>query len=115
MGRTGEWGAREAGEGDRIAHARRRLYDLGGLARHRVGAAERGALRKLDDDDGVALVHRRDEAARGHLAHTDGGFEQGGEEEHTEERRVGKGGVRTGRSRRSPCHYNKKKQNTAIP
>src|SRR3546814_10128585 len=79
IGRTGEGGAREAGEGDRIAHARRRLYDLGGLARHRVGAAERGALRKLDDDDGVALVHRRDEAARGHLQHIERS------EEHTSE------------------------------
>ena len=41
--------------------------DLGGALDHRVGARERGAVGQLDDDDGVALVHRRDEAARHRL------------------------------------------------
>src|SRR3546814_12619708 len=82
----GEGGAREAREGDGVAHARRLLHDRRGLARHRVGAAERGALRELDDDDGIALIHRRDEAAR------------------SEERRVGKEWVSTCRSRWSPYH-----------
>jgi hypothetical protein len=48
---------------------------------HLVGAAERGAVGKLDDDDGVALVHRRDEAPRRGLQHVDGGAEQAGEEQ----------------------------------
>src|SRR3546814_19422434 len=80
IGRPGEGGAREAGEGDRIAHARRRLYDLRGLARHRVGAAERAALRKRDDVDGVAMVPRRATAPRRHTTHTRRASHQAGRE-----------------------------------
>ena len=39
-------------------------HDLGDLARHLVGARERGAGRQLDDVDEIALVLLRDEAGR---------------------------------------------------
>ena len=45
--------------------------DLRGALDHRIGARQRGAFRQLDDDDRIALVHGRDEAARHVLQHED--------------------------------------------
>ena len=51
----------------------RRLLD------DRVGPRQRGAVRQLDDDDRIALVERRDEAARHRLHHVDRGVDEAGE------------------------------------
>ena len=76
IGGVGEGGAGEAGEGDGVLHAGRLLHDLGGPLHDRVGARQGGAVGQLDHDDGVALVQRRDEAARHVVGDPDGAGEQ---------------------------------------
>ena len=56
------------------------LDDLRRPLDHRVGARQRGAVGQLDDDDRIALVERRDEAARHALRHVDGREDQAGED-----------------------------------
>ena len=54
---VGECRAVEAGKGDGVGDARRLADDIRRLLDDGVGAGERSAVRQLDDDDGITLVH----------------------------------------------------------
>ena len=100
---VGEGRAGEAGEGDRIVDARRLLDDLRRLLDHRVGARQRGAVGQLDDDDRIALVERRDEAARHRLHHVDRGVDEAGENRQHARRALSTSRPARGRCCEYPC------------
>lgn len=81
IGCIGEGRAVETGKGDCILDAGYLADHLRGPPDDLIGALERGAVRKLNDDDGIALVHRGYEAAGHDLRHVPGGSEQGDEDE----------------------------------
>ena len=83
--RIGEGGAGEAGESDHVLDAGDAAQLLLGLEHDLVRARQGGSLRKLDDDDGVALVLDGDEALRDGAEHEHGRGEKGGVDQEHEE------------------------------